>query len=361
MSWIKEKYRQFRRWQEKPFEYHDSHGHHVCCNCGAECDNNFCPRCGLKATSGPVTWRSVWQGVLDVWGVGSRSLPYSLWQLMWRPGYMMRDYISGKRQVSFPPVKMLLLVGFAVMLIGNWVDPEEEVVVEPITSTGVRYYLDVISDWLDSHTEWFVLACFTFLVVPVWALFRYSPRCTKHTLPQGFFVQVLAASQFYLWLMLAFLVLSLLVPDGDYEFVGFTVFVVLLPIMLMVDFKQLFGFGWWGTLWRTVMTVPLGILLFRIVTNVCRLLLWLYEGNIGHHTWKTLISALDGAALLWLSMEIVRLVNLKEWRKRGWRQVLKRPMLAFLVYVVFSLAIYFLGYQGALANLFDTYISLIDY
>ena len=115
MSWIKEKYRQFRRWQEKPFEYHDSHGHHVCCNCGAECDNNFCPRCGLKATSGPVTWRSVWQGVLDVWGVGSRSLPYSLWQLMWRPGYMMRDYISGKRQVSFPPVKMLLLVGFEVL------------------------------------------------------------------------------------------------------------------------------------------------------------------------------------------------------------------------------------------------------
>ena len=109
------------------------------------------------------------------------------------------------------------------------------------------------------------------------------------------------------------------------------------------------------------MTVPLGILLFRIVTNVCRLLLWLYEGNIGHHTWKTLISALDGAALLWLSMEIVRLVNLKEWRKRGWRQVLKRPLMAFLVYVVFGLTIYFLGYQGALANLFDIYISLIDY
>ena len=109
------------------------------------------------------------------------------------------------------------------------------------------------------------------------------------------------------------------------------------------------------------MTVPLGILLFKIVTNVCRMLLWLYEGNIGHHLWKALLLAVDDVALLWLAMEIVRVVNLKEWRKLGWRHALKRPMLAFLVYVVFSLTIYRLGYQGALANLLDTYISLIDY
>jgi len=55
MGLIKEKYRQFRQWQQQPFEYHDSHDHHGCCNCGAESENNYCPRCGQKAVYGPIT------------------------------------------------------------------------------------------------------------------------------------------------------------------------------------------------------------------------------------------------------------------------------------------------------------------
>ena len=78
---LQEKYHRFRQWQRQPFEYHDSHDHHGCCNCGAESENNYCPRCGQKAVYGPITWQSVWQGIMDVWGVGTRSLPYTLWQL----------------------------------------------------------------------------------------------------------------------------------------------------------------------------------------------------------------------------------------------------------------------------------------
>ena len=48
MSLLKEKYRQFRQWQQQPFDYHDTHEHHGCCNCGAESENNYCPRCGQK-------------------------------------------------------------------------------------------------------------------------------------------------------------------------------------------------------------------------------------------------------------------------------------------------------------------------
>ena len=47
----------------------------------------------------------------------TRSLPYTLWQLLWRPGYLIRDYISGKRQVSFPPVKMLVVMALLVVLV----------------------------------------------------------------------------------------------------------------------------------------------------------------------------------------------------------------------------------------------------
>ncbi len=51
--------------------------------------------------------------------MGNRSLLYSLWQLIWRPGYFISDYINGKRQVSFPPVKMLVVMGWQVF---SWIN-----------------------------------------------------------------------------------------------------------------------------------------------------------------------------------------------------------------------------------------------
>ena len=36
----------------------------------------------------------------------------SIWQLLYRPGYFIGDYISGKRQLNFPMVKMLFIVTF---------------------------------------------------------------------------------------------------------------------------------------------------------------------------------------------------------------------------------------------------------
>ena len=101
MSYLQEKYRRFRQWQQQPFEYHDSDAHRHCYNCGAEIDNNYCPRCGQKATAGRITWGTVRSGVMDVWGLGSRSLIRSLWQLVVRPGRLISDYINGKRQCRF--------------------------------------------------------------------------------------------------------------------------------------------------------------------------------------------------------------------------------------------------------------------
>ena len=101
---LKERYRRFRAWQENPFDYTNHCDHTVrCANCGTEFSDNFCPRCGQKANTGHINWRTAWQGVLILWGMDNRSLSFTLVQLVLRPGYLVRDYLSGKRQVSFPP------------------------------------------------------------------------------------------------------------------------------------------------------------------------------------------------------------------------------------------------------------------
>ena len=114
----------FRKWQEKPFDYElATNEEQHCNNCGRTFIGNFCPYCSQKAGEGYIGWKSVQQSVMDVWGLGSRSLPNTVWQLFLRPGYLISDYISGKRQVSFPPVKMLFILSVVAIFLSYYVLP----------------------------------------------------------------------------------------------------------------------------------------------------------------------------------------------------------------------------------------------
>ena len=79
---IKAAYRRFRQWQLDPFdnEFATQDSNH-CCNCGHDFVGNFCPYCSQKSGLGRITWRSVWHSFAEVWGMHSRSLPFTLLQL----------------------------------------------------------------------------------------------------------------------------------------------------------------------------------------------------------------------------------------------------------------------------------------
>ena len=360
MSNIIEKYRRFRQWQQQPFDYRDTSDRHVCSNCGREAENNYCPRCGQKAVYGPITWSSVWRGLLDVWGVGTRSLPYSLWQLLWRPGYLMRDYISGKRQASFPPVKMMMIVAIAALFIFSWIEPEEAAKSTEITSTGFRYVVDVVSQWLTIHEEWWILLAFSLLILPIWSLFREAPKCHRHTLPQGFYVQVFAGTQFILVMLLIYFLALLLFHKYDNNGMGAASLILIVPLMLLIDFRQLFGYGWWGTLWRTLMAVPMGLLLLKILAQCGRVVLYLTEHGVEARFWEMILTGVDRAVLLWLLMEVVGVINRKEWRDSSWWQVVKRPTLAALAYAVITGVCYAIGIDGGLVSIYKSYLALME-
>ena len=174
---VKALYRRFKAWQVCPDDYQVVKQRQHCNNCGHDYEGRFCPQCGQRATAGRITWRVVRQGVMDVWGLGGRSLPYSLWQLLWRPGYFISDYINGKWQSSFPPIKMLVLVTVFVVLIGRIIYPDYwNVMVDEesmaITSTGWQYYIDYVSLWMNYHLEWAFLFVFSLMILPTWLVFK---------------------------------------------------------------------------------------------------------------------------------------------------------------------------------------------
>ena len=273
---IKTLYRRFKNWQLDPFDNEfDSHDTQHCNNCGHDFVGNYCPYCSQKSGLGPITWKSVWHSVAEVWGMHNRSLLYSVAQLFLRPGYFISDYITGKRQVSFPPVKMLaiiavlgVIVDFLTGAIHGMIHVEKGERMAYITDIfswlNVHLngafpppsdYLNRVFLWLNTHPDLLSLVLLSFLIIPNYFIFRFAPRNTHHTLPQGFFIQVFSTS--------VFMILNMVY---DITSLGLLVF-ILGAVMVFRTYRQLFGYGVWGTLWRVIMSFVCGYTLLSILLN----------------------------------------------------------------------------------------------
>lgn len=110
--------RAFRIWQCKPHELAPlSEATHQCASCGTMFTGNYCPRCGQSAKVGRFSFKKAIMLFLDVWGMGNRSFFRSIRDLMLRPGYMIRDYLSGMQSAYFPPFKMFfILTAFSLVV-----------------------------------------------------------------------------------------------------------------------------------------------------------------------------------------------------------------------------------------------------
>lgn len=110
--------RAFHIWQRKPYEVAPlSEESRTCSSCGTVYQGNFCPRCGQSAGVGRFSFKKAALLFLDVWGVGNRSMFRSIRDLMLRPGFMIRDYLSGMQSAYFPPFKMFfLLAAFSLVV-----------------------------------------------------------------------------------------------------------------------------------------------------------------------------------------------------------------------------------------------------
>ena len=118
---LKEKYHAFKEWQKRPYQVAPLNPQeHTCATCGTTFHGNYCPRCGQSSRIGRYSLKSTFLLFLDVWGLGNRGMFRSIRDLMFRPGYMIRDYLSGMQMAYFPPFKMyFLLIAFSMLVDGG--------------------------------------------------------------------------------------------------------------------------------------------------------------------------------------------------------------------------------------------------
>ena len=268
-------YHRFCRWQQAEPRYVNRHEGEVrhCHNCGTEFSDNFCPRCGQRAEVGRVGWRSIRESITLLWGLDSRSLGYTLVQLLGRPGYLVRDYISGHRQVSFPPVKMLVLVCLSVVIFESVFHQENNVISMHFKDEKT----DSVIAWINAQKSWATLLYQSLYILPTWLVFRFAPGYPRHTLPEGFFLQVFLSVQSLLLSFLGYW-------NSDVE-------LWLWLIYMYITYRQLFGYGWWSTLWRFVVVMLLHLGVMATVAAAVTVLL-LHRDNGSYVYFLVLISAI---------------------------------------------------------------------
>ena len=111
---------------------------------------------------------------------------------------------------------------------------------------------DHFIEWLENHEDWGTLAFCSIFILPTWLLFRKAPAYPKHTLPEGFFIQVFQCIQI--------VIVSFVVDD--------LLLLISLPFLLIynyINYKQLFGYGVWGTIWRQVLMLIISFALFFLI------------------------------------------------------------------------------------------------
>lgn len=247
MERLKKGWQRFNKWQREPVKYVIDEGSTVeCLNCGQKYCGNFCPACGQKASVSRLSFHKVWRGAMDVWGLGGSSMLKNMVCLILRPGYLIADYLEGRRQMYFPPFKMLFLFSALLFLIEHFLGADLQSAREAMDDGVIDSMNDIIL-FIERNRGFvevgraFLMACF------VWLFFKFSPRMGLINLWESIYIQV--------WVVNQMVILRILTSLISMDFAhSFGILCIFLPF-LCVDYKQLFGFSWWGTLWRTLLVM----------------------------------------------------------------------------------------------------------
>ncbi len=209
----------------------------------------------------------------------------TLWQLFWRPGYVISDFINGKRRRFLRPFEFLvgttLMLAVALAIVPAKVDKGESLavrferelskegqteqdreIVKPLITCF--HYMDKYRLWKEENMAFGLLASSFFSIFFAWLLFRKSPRRenpyvepkekqANYNFPEILTIVIFVAAQLQFVNTIWVLVVGWIQPTLSLHPFAFPRYVTY--VIMFIDYQQLFGRKWYSTLWRTVFCV----------------------------------------------------------------------------------------------------------
>lgn len=257
MKRIKPYIERYQQWQNEPYPVAPlSDEEHVCHSCSTHYVGNYCPRCGQSSKIEEKM--SFWKTFLlfiDVWGLGNRGMFHTLRDLIFRPGYLICDYLRGKRSAYFPPFKLLFLLttlslvvsaGFNIYNINFTQDYHISILdlqsTEDSVTANVFDIWNYIIDLQDRFPALFRLAVMMVSCVFYFILFRKTKKIGNLNYHEFFIAMIYMVNMANIY---SILFRFFCAPDW---LVAIPTFLYIIPL------KQMSGFSWMNTIGRFILT-----------------------------------------------------------------------------------------------------------
>lgn len=97
---------------------------YTCQNCGTTYTGNFCNRCGQTNNTPRYRLRNALRNIVGGFTNIDNGFGRTLIELLYRPGYMIKDFIGGKRVHYFRPFQTLFVLAALYIMCVQLVDPD---------------------------------------------------------------------------------------------------------------------------------------------------------------------------------------------------------------------------------------------
>ncbi len=302
---LKEKIQQFREWQVTPrVVAPNTEEEHECLNCHDHYTGNYCPRCGQAANTVRFSIKVAAENFADAYGMGERGMFRSIRDLILRPGYLILDYLRGKRASYFAPFKMYFLLAAISLLVthglnitGHALHGDSQSVDElkqeretdkagktgdtfeenaptkeqsiTIDEEGVHNSFEVdysqesrinsilygtmdkIERFSQKYPSINVLLLLLLISGNLFLFFRHSPNIPDLRYPELFISLVYIANMYTVYSIV-------------FDFFNLSMLTILSLLLTIIPLKQMSGYGWGRTILKTVVAFTIMIALFVV-------------------------------------------------------------------------------------------------
>ena len=233
-----------------------------------------------------ITLKRAVLAFMETWGLGSRNIFYTIWHLIWRPGYMISDYLNGHRKRYLQPFFMFFVLTLILVQMAWALDvqlPKNRNMTltafqfisehrdsftaeQKTTILNTTQWLDRVYDWRDKNRAWDLIIHSIGICLISWLLWRKSPRIGQGewvvgngTMVEGYNFAEIVTVIVYILCQIQILSMLTMICFRKLPFDHIRGFMLVpklvLFIILLLDFKQLFRRNWWPTAWRTALIV----------------------------------------------------------------------------------------------------------
>lgn len=280
------------RQQQGNFNVQKSSEHNTCAHCQTTYEGYICPQCGQRSDSAHFTPNVVLHKMMDSVGFderGNRSILRTIRDLLWRPGYMIRDYLGGHSAAYFQPFKLLLLLVLAYTLLAYLFGVLPEDTGEDVSNLSASWKNDdtkqkliplitttkAIIRWLGNNMAYSIILQNIVIVTAMWKVYR---KRAPYSWTETFIAQMYICCQFMI------LAIVLLLVTWKYHEPGILPYLVpswMVIAVMIYDFYQLYDEQRiWPALWRVIKVELWIILMYALLLALFILVVALYTTNV---------------------------------------------------------------------------------